>query len=196
MIVGLTGGIGSGKSTVARYFSEYGATVVDADEISRSLTRPGQPALESLAQQFGPDILGPDGVLDRALLATRAFAHTENTLKLNNIMHPLISAQAKERISAAAGDTPIVYDMPLLVETGGQAFCDVVVVVDLEPEIQVERLVTFRGLSEADARARMKAQATRDERLAIADFVINNDGIESELERQSREVWNRITERQ
>lgn len=178
-VVGLTGGIGSGKSAVAARLRELGARVIDADRIAREVVEPGQPALAELAERFGPDVLHPDGSLDRAAMAAVAFASDEARTALEAITHPRIDACIAERVAEAARDPGValvVVDHPLLVETGaGDRYDALVVVLDSE-ERRLTRLVAERGMDPADVRARMRAQAGDDARLAAATHVVHNDG--------------------
>ena len=192
--VGLTGGIGAGKSTVAEMLAEHGALIIDADAISRELVEPGEPALHLLVEEFGTNIIRPDGSLDRGALASRAFADEDGTARLNAVMHPLIRAETQRRLADAEeqGAEIIVYDMPLLVETGQAELVDIVVVVDVPVELQVVRATGLRGLEEADVRRRIAAQATRDERLSIADVVIENSGDRWETQRQVDKLWEQL----
>lgn len=187
--IGVTGGIGSGKSTVASMFADLGAVVIDADAISREIVEPGQPALGALVAEFGPRILREDGSLDRGELASLAFAEPEGTRRLNAIMHPLIRSEAAAQVARAQdeGASVVVYDMPLLVETGQQDLVDVVVVVDVPEEMQVHRAAP--RFSEADVRRRIAAQATREERAAVADYVIDNAGSMESTRDQVQRVW-------
>lgn len=189
MRVGLTGGIGSGKSTVAQMLVDHGALVIDADVIARRIVEPGSPVLARLADEFGTDIVDHDGTLKRALLAERAFASERATRHLNEITHPAIREQAEIELAQAQTQADVVvYEMPLLVETGQISLVDAVIVVDVDPETQVERAVA-RGLSEEDVRSRMARQATREQRLAAADHVIDNSGdIEATREQVAR-MW-------
>ncbi|MDP1877826.1 MAG: dephospho-CoA kinase [Actinomycetota bacterium] len=191
MRIGLTGGIGSGKSTVAALLVGHGAAIVDADQIARDIVEPGGPALAELVTEFGPRILREDGSLNRGELAALAFSDSRATQRLNAIMHPLIAAESRRRIQAA-GDTPVVvYDMPLLVETGQQDLVDLVVVVDVPEEVQVARAVGLRGMDESDVRRRIEAQASREERLAAADVVIDNAGELAVTREQVEALWRR-----
>jgi dephospho-CoA kinase len=175
--VGLTGGIGSGKSTVAQWLAEMGAQVVDSDAISRSLTATGGAALPELAAVFGPDVIGPDGALDRARMRALVFADAQARRRLEGVLHPMIAAET-ERQAAAAGDRPVVFDVPLLVENGHwRRRVDRVLVIDCAEATQVERVCRRPGWSEAMARAVVAQQATRAARRAIVDAVIFNDGI-------------------
>ncbi|WP_293830481.1 dephospho-CoA kinase [uncultured Corynebacterium sp.] len=176
--VGLTGGIGSGKSTVARMLGGAGFAVVDADQVARDIMEPGSPVLEEVAAAFGADLIGDDGALDRGELARRAFATTEDTQRLNAITHPAIRAESERRFAAAeeAGEQAVIYDMPLLVDLGLNQDMDLTVVVDVDKEERIRRLVDKRGLDEADARARMAQQIDDEDRLVAADVVIDNNG--------------------
>lgn len=176
LMVGLTGGIGAGKSTVTAVLAEAGAVVVDADLIAREVVEPGSPGLAMLVAEFGEDILGPDGTLDRAALAARAFVDAERTAALNAITHPLIGERTAELFGSAPEDAIVVHDMPLLVEGGMTPGYHLVIVVDTPAEIRLQRLVEFRGMPEDDARARMSRQATDEARRAAADVVIDNSG--------------------
>lgn len=190
--VGLTGGIGSGKSTVAQLFAARGAYVIDADAIAREVVAPGTPGLAALAGAFGRGIILADGSLDRAGLAAVAFADSASRERLDAITHPLIRARTLELYEAAPASVVIVHDVALLTELNMAAAYDFVVVVDCPDDVRVRRLLT-RGLTEQDARARMAAQATREQRLAIADEVIDNAGSLAELEQQVDRVWGRIS---
>lgn len=185
-IIGLTGGIGSGKSTVAQLLVQEGWVLVDADRIARDIVEPGQPALAELADAFGQDILLPDGSLDRGLLASRAFASREKTDLLNSITHPRIQEETQARFEAArqGGADFVVYDMPLLVDKGLHNDMDATIVVDVDVEERVRRLVEYRGLDEGDARRRIAAQIPDDVRRAAADFVIDNNGPREALDAQ------------
>ncbi|MFI7482742.1 dephospho-CoA kinase [Kocuria sp. M1R5S2] len=181
LTIGLTGGIASGKSTVAARLMELGATVVDADAIARALQEPGRPGLERIVEEFGPDVLTVDGRLDRAALGGRVFRDPQARARLNAIIHPLVRAEA-ERLAAAAGeDAVLVEDIPLLVETGQHHRFDLVLTVQAPAEERVRRMVEDRGMTEADARARMAAQATDEERAAVSTSVLVNDGTVQQL---------------
>lgn len=192
--IGLTGGIGSGKSTVAGMLEARGAVIIDADAIARGLVEPGQPALVALVDEFGESILQPDGSLSRASLASLAFRDPGTTDRLNAIMHPLIAEESRRLMESAPSGAVVVYDMPLLVETGQQSLVDMVVVVDVPEEMQVERAVCLRGLEAEDVRRRMAVQATRDERQAVADVVIENSGSLDETEAQVDRLWRTLEE--
>lgn len=193
--IGLTGGIGSGKSTVAALLAEHGAVVIDADQIARDLVEPGEPALAALVTEFGPRILRVDGSLSRGELARLAFSDPVATERLNAIMHPLIGAESARRMAAGPSDGVVVYDMPLLVETGQRDLVDLVVVVDVPEEIQVDRAVRQRGLDEEDVRRRMEVQAVREDRLAAADVVIDNSGDLAATRAQVEALWAQISGR-
>jgi dephospho-CoA kinase len=193
--VGLTGGIGSGKSEVSRRLAALGAAVLDADKAAREVVAPGTPGLAQVVDAFGPGVLASDGSLDRPGLGKIVFGDEAARAKLNGIIHPLVHAYmrtAEERAIADGGASAvIVHDIPLLAE-GGQARSsgfDLIVVVDVPPELQVERLVRQRGMTAEDATARMAAQATREQRLAIADIVIDNSGPLVGLDSRVKEVW-------
>ena len=189
--IGLTGGIGAGKSTVAALLADRGATIIDADAIARELVEPGGIALAELVTEFGPRILREDGTLSRGELAALAFSDPRATTRLNEIMHPLIRAESARRLATSGADV-VVYDMPLLVETGQQDLVDLVVVVDVPEEVQVERAVRLRGLDEADVRRRMEVQATRADRLAAADVVIDNSADLAATTAQVEALWGRL----
>lgn len=191
MIIGVTGGIGSGKSTVARMLGALGATVIDADAIAREIVEPGTDGLGALVEAFGPEILDDEGRLMRGVLAAQVFQDSGKTQQLNAIMHPRIAEVAQERIASAENEI-VVYDMPLLFETGQQEFVDYVVVVDVPEEMQVDRAVHLRGLDRADVERRMQVQISRDQRIAAADFVIDNSGDLAHTEDGVRRLWQSI----
>src|SRR5690349_3379732 len=174
LLVGLTGGIGAGKSTVSEALAERGAVVVDADRITRELQEPGQPVLAAMVERFGPGIVDDDGRLVRQAVADIVFNDADALRDLNAIVHPAVGARMAERMQELAeGDDVVILDVPLLVESGRDDLA-AMIVVDTDPEIAVARLVEHRGFSEEDARARIARQASRDDRLAKADFVIHN----------------------
>lgn len=187
--VGLTGGIGAGKSEVSRLLVECGAVLIDADRIAREVVAPGTPGLRAVVEAFGEEVLAPDGGLDRPKLGSIVFADPEKLAVLNSIVHPLVGARSRELESTAAEDAVVVHDVPLLAENGLAPLYDLVIVVDAGPETQLDRLVRLRGMTEQDARARMAAQATREERLRIADIVIDNDVPLPDLQGCVKEVW-------
>jgi dephospho-CoA kinase len=192
--VGLTGGIGSGKSTVSRQLAAYGAVVVDADLIARELVEPGTPGLAAVVESFGDEV-APGGVLDREALGAVVFGDTEARARLARILHPLIGARSAELVAEAeaSGAAVLVHDVPLLVENHLESMYDEVVVVDVPVEVQVARLVQSRGMAEQDARARIAAQVAREVRLAAATRVLDNSGTPAELERQVAKLWRLLT---
>ncbi|EST33812.1 dephospho-CoA kinase [Streptomycetaceae bacterium MP113-05] len=187
--VGLTGGIGAGKSAVSQLLASYGAVIVDADLVAREVVGPGTPGLDAVVAEFGADVLAGDGTLDRPKLGAIVFADDGRREALNALVHPLVAARSAEIEAAAGTDAVVVHDVPLLVENGLAPLYDSVVVVDASPQTQLDRLVRLRGMAEADARARMAAQAARGDRLAVADVVIDNDGPPERLEPQVRRLW-------
>ncbi|MER6389542.1 dephospho-CoA kinase [Streptomyces sp. NPDC001523] len=193
--VGLTGGIGAGKSEVSRLLAGYGAVVVDADRIAREVVEPGTPGLAAVVAAFGESVLTPQGTLDRPRLGSLVFTDAEKLRTLNAIVHPLVGARSAELERAAGADAIVVHDVPLLTENGLASLYDLVVVVDASPDTQLARLTARRGMTEDEARSRMAAQATREQRLAIATLVIDNDGPLEALEPQVRKVWEELTAR-
>ncbi|MFF1721568.1 dephospho-CoA kinase [Streptomyces sviceus] len=193
--VGLTGGIGAGKSEVSKLLVEHGAVLIDADRIAREVVAPGTPGLAAVVDAFGADVLAEDGSLDRPKLGSVVFADPERLAVLNSIVHPLVGARSRELEAAAAENAVVVHDVPLLTENGLAPLYDLVIVVDASPETQLDRLVGLRGMTEQDARARMAAQATRDKRLEIADIVIDNDVPLDELRHRVRDVWGDLLRR-
>jgi dephospho-CoA kinase len=188
ILVGLTG-IGSGKSTVSALLAERGAVIIDADVIAREVQHPGSPVLAKLAEQFGDHVIAPDGSLDRPAVAAIVFNDPDQLKALNRIVHPAIGIEVNQRIvEQVATDRVVVLDIPLLTENPREGTA-ATVVVDLPVEIAVERLVTSRGFSEDDARARISRQATREERLAKADRVIDNSGDHAHLVEQVEQLW-------
>ena len=191
LVVGLTGGIGSGKSTVAAMLAGRGAVVVDADRLARAVVAPGTPGFAAVVDRFGPGVVAEDGSLDRAALADVVFGDPSALADLNGIVHPAVRAAIDARLVElrAAGEDVVVLEIPLLVESGRTYGASAVIVVDLPEEIAVRRLVEGRGMEEADARRRMAAQIARANRLAAADVVIDNSGSPADLERQVDDVW-------
>ncbi|MEV7276424.1 dephospho-CoA kinase [Streptomyces sp. NPDC093111] len=193
--VGLTGGIGAGKSEVSRLLVSYGAVLIDADRIAREVVEPGTPGLAAVVAEFGPEILTPEGTLDRPRLGSIVFGDPERLAALNAIVHPLVGARSAELESRATTGDVVVHDVPLLTENGLAPLYDLVVVVDAAPETQLDRLLRLRGMTGPEAEARMAAQATREQRRAVADLLIDNDGPLEALEPQVREVWETLKER-
>ncbi|MBP0450367.1 MULTISPECIES: dephospho-CoA kinase [unclassified Kitasatospora] len=194
--IGLTGGIGAGKSEVSRLFAAHGAVLVDSDVIAREVVAPGTDGLEAVVAEFGPQVLQADGSLDRPALGAIVFADPGRLKALNAIVHPLVRARSAELEGAAAPDAVVVHDVPLLTENGLAPLFDLVVVVDASDEVRIDRLVRLRGMAEEEARARMAAQATRADRLALADLVIDNSGPLEELAPRVAEVWEQLKSRQ
>ena len=193
-IIGLTGGIGSGKSTVSRMLKDEGFPIVDADLISREVVEPGQPALGRLAEAFGPSVLNDDGSLNRGELARLAFADEEHTKLLNDITHPAINDRTREQFNALrnAGTEAAIYDMPLLIEEGFDRLMDLVVVVDVAASTRLERLVQQRGLDRKDAEARIVRQIDDETRRAAADVIIDNHGTLEDLKPQVADLAQKI----
>lgn len=188
-LIGLTGGIGSGKSTVAARMVERGARLIDADAIAREVVQPGRPAYDDIVAAFGPEVVGADGALDRAALGRIVFADEDRRSVLNRLTHPRVGEEIAARLAElAAFDGLVLVDVPLLVETGQDRGYQAVVVVATQPDTQVARLVADRGMDEPDARARIAAQATLDEKLARATHVIWNEGTLDDLRRRTDEV--------
>jgi dephospho-CoA kinase len=186
--IGLTGGIGSGKSTVAALLAEHGARVVDADRIAREVVEPGTPGLAAVVAEFGDRVLTEQGGLDRPALAGIVFGDPQARSRLDAVVHPLVRARSAELVAAAPADSVVVQDVPLLVETGQAGSYDLVLVVETDVDTRVARLVD-RGLSEDDARARIASQATDEQRRAVADAVVRNDGDRAELAAQVDRFW-------
>jgi dephospho-CoA kinase len=193
--VGLTGGIGSGKSEVSRLLAALGAVVVDSDLLAREAVQPGTPGLAAVVAEFGDAVLGADGSLDRPALGRVVFADPERRAALESIVHPYVRRRSAEVAAAAPPDAVVVHDVPLLVEAGLADRYDLVVVVDVSEETQVRRLTTLRGMSGEDARARLSAQAPRTTRLAAADLVVENDGTLEELRPRVDELWAELSRR-
>ncbi|MEV7183647.1 dephospho-CoA kinase [Kitasatospora sp. NPDC093102] len=193
--IGLTGGIGAGKSEVSRLFAARGAVIVDSDVIAREVVAPGTDGLAAVVAEFGPQVLREDGTLDRPALGAVVFADPERLKALNAIVHPLVRARSAALEAAAAPDAVVVHDVPLLAENGLAPLFDLVVVVDAADGVRLDRLVRLRGMAEEEARARMAAQASREDRLAIANLVIDNGGGLAELEARVAEVWAELARR-
>ena len=193
-VIALTGGIAAGKSVVSRRLAELGAVVVDADVLAREVVEPGTPALAQIEEHFGSSVIAPDGTLDRAALGAIVFTDATERAALNAITHPAVWERARELFDRAEANDPyavVVYDVPLLVEasTGRPLRFDLVTVVDASRQTRIQRLVTLRGMSRAEAEHRLNSQATDAERLAIADVVIDSDGELDETLAQADELW-------
>lgn len=190
--IGLTGGVASGKSTVSAILAELGAVVIDADLLAREVVAPGTDGLAAVVEEFGPDVLAADGSLDRPRLGALVFADSERRQALEAVIHPRVRARAAEIEASAPPGSVVVHDIPLLTETGQAVSFDAVVVVDVPTEVQVDRMVRIRGMSEDEARARIAAQADRDARLAIATYVVDNTGSFDELRARVEELYSMI----
>ncbi len=193
--VGLTGGIGSGKSEVARLLGELGAVVVDYDALAREVVAPGTPGLAAVVDSFGPEVLGSDGTLDRARMADLVFADPAARSRLEAIVHPLVALAAEQRTAGLAGHAVVVHEIPLLVEAGLAGRFDVVVVVTASPDTQLDRLARGRGMTPETAAARMGAQTPVTDKVAVADVVIANDGSLEDLRDQVHALWRRLRDR-
>jgi dephospho-CoA kinase len=189
--IGLTGGVGSGKSTVARLLAERGAVVIDADAIAREVVRAGTPGFAAVVEAFGAGVVGPDGELDRPALAAIVFGDDERRAELNAIVHPLVGRRSAELMAAAPAGAVVVYDVPLLVENDLAGDFDFVVVVEASVPVRLARLAA-RGMTEADARQRIAAQANEEQRRAVADEVVENDGSVAELASRVDALWRRL----
>jgi dephospho-CoA kinase len=193
--VGLTGGIGAGKSEVTRRFEALGAAIIDADAIAHDVVAVGTPGLDAVIAEFGSEMLAADGSLDRAKLAAVVFSDDAARARLNAIVHPLVGARVAELMADAADRDPdgiVVNDVPLIVEAGVADRYDVIVVVDAPVEAQLDRLTLLRGMDRDAAQARIAAQATREQRLAIVDHIIVNEGDLAALDAQVDDVWSRL----
>ena len=193
--VGLTGGIGAGKSEVSRRLAAQGAVIVDADMIAREVVAADTAGFAQVVEAFGRDVIGADGELDRARLGDIVFADEQKLASLNAIVHPRVGARMRELERAAGSSSIVVHDVPLIAENGLADAYDLVVVVDVSPRIQLDRLVRHRGMSRAQAQVRMAAQARREQRLSIADIVVDNSGSLAELDRQVGELWSELRRR-
>ncbi|MBM3715897.1 MAG: dephospho-CoA kinase [Actinobacteria bacterium] len=194
-LLALTGGIASGKSTVSAMLAAHGAVVVDADAIVRDVQAAGSPVLRSIAEEFGAEVLRPDGSLDRPALGARVFGHPERLAALNALVHPAVREESARRFAAAFAEDPaavVVYDVPLLAEARSGDAWDLVVVVHAPAEVRTRRLVEGRGMTEDEARSRIASQASDEERLALADVVIDTDGTMDATRRQVDELWARV----
>ncbi|MEV5556001.1 dephospho-CoA kinase [Nonomuraea wenchangensis] len=193
--IGLTGGIGSGKSEVSKRLAAHGAVVIDADKIAREVVEPGTAGLARVVAAFGEEVLRPDGALDREKLGSIVFADSQKLAVLNGIVHPLVGERVAQLQADAPGDAVVVYDVPLLAENKLAPMYDVVIVVDAADEVRIRRLAEHRGMAETDAKARIAAQASREDRLAVADVVIANEGSLEELDARVAEVWTDLLRR-
>jgi len=193
MRVGLTGGIASGKSTVSTILRELGAVVIDADRLARDVVAKGTPGLASVVEEFGPELLTPEGDLDRPAMATLVFNDESARRRLESIVHPLVYEEVHRLEAQAPEGALVVHDVPLLAEAGRGDSFDAVIVVDVPAEVQVERMVRDRGWTEEDARSRIKAQATREQRLAVATYVIENTGTLEDLRVAVEDVHRTLT---
>jgi dephospho-CoA kinase len=193
--VGLTGGIGAGKSEVSSLLRERGALIIDADRVAREVVEPGTPGLAEVVAEFGEDVLLPDGGLDRAKVGSIVFSDPDRLAALNAIVHPLVGARMQELVEAAPAGGIVVYDVPLLAENRLERAYEVVVVVDAPVEVQLDRLTARRGMTEEDARARIAAQASREERRAVATHVIDNSGSLDDLKGRVDVLWEDLSRR-
>jgi dephospho-CoA kinase len=194
-LIGLTGGIASGKSTIARRLAEHGAIIIDADIVSREVVAPGSPALASIALEFGEDMINSEGTLSRAKLGALVFSDAEKLEKLNAIMHPAVKTRSAEVLAKARADNPdsvIVYDVPLLVEADIARNYDEIIVASAPEETRIKRMIQLRGLTDEEAKARIGAQASEAKRLAIADVVIDTGGNLQHTLEQVDALWDRI----
>ena len=193
--VGLTGGIGAGKSEVSRRLQSHGAIVIDADQVAREVVAPGTAGLAEVVAAFGEAVLAADGSLDRERLGEMVFADPSLRAKLNDIVHPLVGRRMQELEQAAGKAAIVVHDIPLLAENHLAGHFDEIVVEDVPPRVQAERLAKERGMTPEQAEARMRAQATREERLAVATIVVDNSGSLAELDRETGDLWAELRRR-
>jgi len=193
--IGLTGGIGSGKSEVSRRLAAHGALVIDADVLAREVVGPGTPGLAEVVEAFGSGVLADDGSLDRATLGAQVFGDDAGRRRLEAIIHPRVRGRAAEIEAAAGPDAVVVHDIPLLVETGQSDAFDGVIVVDVPIEVQLERLVRGRGMSEGEAWNRIAAQASRQQRAGAADWIVDNTGSLADLDAAVARVWKELSDR-
>ena len=193
--VGLTGGVASGKSTVSSILAELGAVIIDADLIAREVVARGTPGLDAVVAEFGPGLLTPDGELDRPAMGALVFGDPDARKRLEAIIHPLVHRRSAELEEQAGDSAVVVHDIPLLAEVGRAGSFDAVIVVDAPAELQVSRMVEDRGWTRADAESRIAAQATRDDRLAIATYVVDNTGTRDELRARVEEIYGALAAR-
>ena len=193
MRVGLTGGVASGKSTVSAALRELGAVVIDADQAARDVVARGTPGLEAVVAEFGEELLTPEGDLDRPAMARLVFHDEPARKRLEGIVHPLVYEKVHELEAQAPEGALVVHDVPLLAEAGRADGFDAVVVVDVPTEVQVERMVRDRGWSDEDARSRIGAQASREDRLAVATYVLDNTGTRDELRAKVEELYRTLS---
>jgi dephospho-CoA kinase len=193
MRVGLTGGIASGKSTVSSILRELGAVVIDADQLAREVVARGTPGLAAVVEAFGPEVLTPEGDLDRPRMGTLVFNDETLRRQLEAIVHPLVFERYAQLEASAPADGIVVHDIPLLVESGRAGEFDAVIVVDAPEQLQVERMIRDRGWTEEDARSRIAAQATREQRRAVATYLVENTGTREDLRQRVTEVFEQLS---
>lgn len=194
-LIALTGGIASGKSTIARRLASHGAIIVDADQIVRDVQAPGSPVLQRITDVFGAEVIGSDGALDRAALGQKVFGDADLLARLNAIVHPAVKAESGRQFAAAMASDPdavVVYDVPLLVEARVDDPWDLIVVADTPAEVRVGRLVELRGMTAEDARARIAAQASDEQRRRIADVIIDTSATIERTHEQVDALWERV----
>ena len=193
-LIALTGGIASGKSTIARRLADHGAVIVDADGVVRDLQQPGQTVFDEIVRAFGSDIVAGDGSLDRAALGAVVFADEAKRAQLEAIVHPAVKSESQRRFRAAGPEAVVVYDVPLLAEARGTGEWDAVVVAHAPAEMRIQRMIDERDMTREDATARVASQASDDERLAVADVVIDTSGTMADTLRQADELWSRFSD--
>ena len=193
-LIALTGGIASGKSTIARRLADHGAVIVDADGVVRDLQQPGQTVFDEIVRAFGSDIVAGDGSLDRAALGAVVFADAAKRAQLEAIVHPAVKSESQRRFRAAGPEAVVVYDVPLLAEARGTGEWDAVVVAHAPAEMRIQRMIDERDMTREDATARVASQASDDERLAVADVVIDTSGTMADTLRQADELWSRFSD--
>lgn len=193
-LIALTGGIASGKSTIARRLADHGAVIVDADGVVRDLQEPGQTVFDEIVRAFGSDVVAGDGSLDRAALGAVVFADAAKRAQLEAIVHPAVKSESQRRFRAAGPEAVVVYDVPLLAEARGTGEWDAVVVAHAPAEMRIQRMIDERDMTREDATARVASQASDDERLAVADVVIDTSGTMADTLRQADELWSRFSD--